>query len=97
MYSFFQLIYRIIDIYIFILIASVIVSWLVAFNVINTRNRFVYTVLDVLNRLTDPPLRPIRRILPSMGGLDLSPLVLFLLLYFIQDLMREYGLVSPFA
>jgi YggT family protein len=97
MYAFFLLIYRIIDIYIFVLIASVIVSWLVAFNVINTRNRFVYLVLDVLNRLTDPVLRPIRRILPALGGLDLSPLVLFLLLYFIQDLMREYGLVSPLA
>lgn len=97
MYAFFLLIYRIIDIYIFVLIASVIASWLVAFNVINTRNRFVYAVVDVLNRMTDPVLRPIRRILPVMGGLDLSPLVLFLLLYFLQDLMREYGLVSPFA
>src|SRR5262249_8277896 len=96
MYSLFLLIYRIIDIYVFILIASVIMSWLVSFNVINTRNRFVYLVVDVLNRLTEPVLRPIRRILPNMGGIDLSPLVLFLLLYFVQDLMREYRLVSPF-
>jgi YggT family protein len=95
MYSLFYLIYQVIGIYVFVLVASVIMSWLVSFNVINTRNRFVYMVVDVLNRLTDPALRPIRRILPNMGGLDLSPLVLLLLLYFVQNLMREYHLVSP--
>jgi YggT family protein len=79
------------------LIASVIMSWLVSFNVINTRNRFVYLLVDMLNRATEPVLRPIRRILPNLGGLDLSPLVLFLVLYFVQDLMREYGLVPPFV
>ncbi|ABC24321.1 YggT family protein [Rhodospirillum rubrum] len=76
-----------IDIFIWFLIASAVLSWLVAFNVVNTSNRFVYTVGDFLYRLTEPVLRPIRRILPDMGGIDLSPIVLILLLYFIQSVI----------
>jgi YggT family protein len=76
---------------------SVVASWLVSFNVINTRNRFVHVVIDILNRITDPVLRPIRRILPNLGGLDLSPVVLFLLIWFVQNLLLEYGLGSPLA
>lgn len=76
-----------ITIYIWILIASAILSWLVAFNVINTRNRFVYVVGDFLYRLTDPALRPIRRVLPNLGGIDLSPVVLLLILFFLRDLI----------
>jgi YggT family protein len=64
-------------------------SWLIAFNVVNTRNRFVYTVADIAYKLTEPALRPIRRILPNLGGIDLSPLVLILLLGFIQRLLPE--------
>ncbi|WP_119460719.1 YggT family protein [Rhodospirillaceae bacterium SYSU D60014] len=85
-----QLINSVINIYIWLLIASAILSWLVAFNVINTNNRFVYTVGDFLYRITEPALRPIRRVLPSLGGIDLSPVVLILLLVFVQNLLIEY-------
>lgn len=78
-----------IELYVWALIISVILSWLVAFNVVNTRNRFVWTVGDFLDRITEPALRPIRRVLPSLGGIDLSPLVLILLLYFIQGVLRN--------
>lgn len=97
MQSLVMLIYKVIDLYILVLVIAVIASWLVGFNVINTRNRFVYTVVDILNRLTEPALRPIRRILPSLGGLDLSPLVLILLLWFVQMLLLEYGLGTSLA
>ena len=90
MRSFLLLIDTVINIYIWLLIASAILSWLVAFNVINTRNRFVYMVGDTLYRITEPALRPIRRVLPSLGGIDLSPVVLILLLVFARNLMFEY-------
>jgi YggT family protein len=80
----------VINIYIWVLIASAILSWLVVFNVVNTRNRIVYMVGDALYRVTEPALRPIRRVLPNLGGLDLSPIVLILLLVFIRNLMFEY-------
>lgn len=78
------LLQEVITLYIFVLIVGVVLSWLVAFDVINVRNRFVRIVLDTTNTLMNPALKPIRRILPSMGGLDLSPLILFLLLGFLQ-------------
>lgn len=78
-----------IDIYIWFLIASAILSWLVAFGVINTYNKFVATVMDFLYRVTEPALRPIRRWLPNMGGVDLSPLALILILYLVQEVMRQ--------
>ena len=90
MQSLLWLILQIINIYIYILVVWVVMSWLVAFDVINLRNRFVRMVHDVLNRLTDPVMRPIRRILPNLGGLDLSPLIVFVLLMFIQRLLLEY-------
>lgn len=74
------LVNAVVSIYTWILIVWVIASWLVAFNVINTRNAFVAMLMDFLFRVTEPVLRPIRRILPDMGGLDLSPLILLLLL-----------------
>jgi len=89
MHSIFWLINTVIQIYIFILIVQVVMSWLIAFNVVNTRNRFVYMVADVSYKLTEPALRPIRRILPNFGGIDLSPVVLILLLGFIQRLLPE--------
>ncbi|HLN24671.1 MAG TPA: YggT family protein [Patescibacteria group bacterium] len=70
--------------YKFIVIASAVASWLVAFNVINTRNQAVYTIVDTLYRLTEPVLRRIRHYLPSTGGLDLSPIVLLIVLWLIQ-------------
>ncbi|MCP5411840.1 MAG: YggT family protein [Alphaproteobacteria bacterium] len=78
------LLIEILEIYKWIVIAAVIVSWLVAFNVINTYNNFVRTLLRILTALTEPVFAPIRRILPAMGGLDLSPIVVFLLIWFLQ-------------
>ena len=89
MNSLLWLVSTVINIYIWILIASAILSWLVAFNVVNTRNPLVSTVGDVLYRLTEPVLTPIRRILPNFGGLDISPVVLILLLIFIRRLLVE--------
>lgn len=86
------LINTVIQIYIFVLIVQVVMSWLIAFNVVNTRNRFVYMVADVSYKLTEPALRPIRRILPNFGGIDLSPVVLILLLGFVQRLLNEMAL-----
>ena len=84
------LITTVIDLYVWIIILQVVLSWLIAFNVINTQNRFVYLVGDFLYRVTEPAMRPIRRILPNLGGIDLSPIVLLLLLYFAQRLIFEY-------
>lgn len=89
----FQILYVVLDLFVWVLIISAILSWLIAFNVINTQNRFVYTVSDTLYRLTEPVLRPIRNILPNLGGIDLSPIVVILLVMFIQRLMVNYGLV----
>ena len=66
----------VIDLYIWVVIASAILSWLIAFNVVNTSNRFVYSVAEMLYRLTEPALRPIRSILPNLGGIDISPVIL---------------------
>lgn len=81
-----------IQILIWIIIAQVIVSWLVAFNVINTHNEFVRTLLRSLDRITEPMLRPIRRILPDLGGIDLSPMVLILALILVQRLVPALAL-----
>ena len=74
------LLITVLDIYKWIVIASVIVSWLTAFNVINSHNNFVRSLLRILYALTEPVFRPIRRLLPSFGGLDLSPLVVIILI-----------------
>jgi YggT family protein len=90
MFALYNLLNTIITIYIWLLIASVVLSWLVVFNVVNTGNRFVYQVRDVLDRLTEPLLRPIRNLLPNLGGIDISPIILILALYFIRDLAFEF-------
>lgn len=90
MIALYMLIDTILGIFVWLLIASAILSWLVAFNVINTRNRAVYLIGDFLYRVTEPVLRPIRRILPNMGGIDLSPVVLILLIFFVRNLLAEY-------
>jgi YggT family protein len=77
----------VIDLYIWVVIASAIFSWLIAFNVVNTQNRFVYSVADMLYRLTEPALRPIRSIIPNLGGIDISPVILILFLLFIRDVV----------
>jgi YggT family protein len=84
----FELLVQVIELYKFVLIVAVIMSWLVAFNVINTHNRFVYTVNDFLYRVTEPALRPIRRFVPNLGGVDISPIVLILLLWFVQRMIE---------
>lgn len=90
MQSLLLLILMVIKIYVYLLIGAVVMSWLVAFGVVNTSNRFVYLVYDALYRVTEPALRPIRRFMPNLGGIDLSPLVLLLLLFFLQSLLIEY-------
>lgn len=90
MLSILWLITTVIDLYVWCLIISAILSWLVAFNVVNTQNRIIYTIGDFLYRITEPALRPIRQFLPSLGGIDLSPIVLILLLFFVQRLLTEY-------
>ena len=87
MNALFWLIDQVIGFYITLVIVQVVLSWLVAFNVINTGNRFVYMVGDFLYRITEPALKPIRRLLPTMGGIDLSPVVLILGLYFLRVLL----------
>jgi YggT family protein len=78
-----------IDLYIWAIIISAILSWLIAFDVINTTNRFVYTVLDFLGRVTEPALRPIRNIMPNLGGIDISPIILILGLFFLQGVLAN--------
>ena len=78
------------QIYVWILIASAVLSWLIAFNVINTRNQFVATIWDALCRVTEPALRPIRERLPNLGGIDISPIILLLIIYFIQSVIVRY-------
>jgi YggT family protein len=78
------------QIYIWILIASAIFSWLVAFNVINTRNQGVNMIWRALYSITEPVLRPIRRFMPDLGGVDISPIVVFILIYLIQQLIVYY-------
>ena len=73
--------------YIYILIASAILSWLVAFNVVNTRNQFVSVIGNFLYQITEPLLRPIRNILPNLGGIDISPVILILIIVFIQSVV----------
>ncbi|MGZ8416985.1 MAG: YggT family protein [Methyloceanibacter sp.] len=77
----------VIDLYIWVVIASAILSWLIAFNVVNTQNRFVYSVAETLYRLTEPALRPIRSIIPNLGGIDISPVILILFMLFIRDVV----------
>jgi YggT family protein len=96
MHSLVSLIYTAIQLYIYILIASAILSWLIAFNVVNMRNQVVAMIAEALWRLTEPALRPIRRFLPNLGGLDISPVILILLLIFVQNLLFEYFSTSRF-
>jgi len=82
-----KLLVTVIDLYVWIVVIGVILSWLVAFNVINSSNRFVYMIGEFIHRATEPALRPIRNILPVMGGFDLSPVALILILILIQDVL----------
>lgn len=87
MIALFQTIDLALSIYTWIIIASAIFSWLYAFNVVNSRNQFVGMIGEFLYKATEPALRPIRRILPDLGGLDISPIVLLLIIFFVRSLM----------
>ena len=82
-----EIILLVLDLYVWLLIASAILSWLVAFNVVNTRNPLVAGIAEFLYRITEPLLAPIRRIMPNLGGLDISPIILILLIYLIEKLI----------
>jgi YggT family protein len=90
MRSILTIILIILDVYIWLLIASAILSWLIAFNVVNTRNQFVHMVGDFLWKITEPVLRPIRSIMPNLGGIDISPVILILLIILLKDVIVRY-------
>ena len=89
MRSIFILLDNIITIYLWIIIINAILSWLVAFNVLNTQNRFVFSVLDTTYKLTDPALNKIRRFIPTFGSIDISPVILILFLMFLRNIIFE--------
>jgi len=93
MIAIFYLVLQLLKLYSYVVIANVVISWLVAFNVLNTQNRFVYSVLDFTYRLTEPFLRRIRAFLPNLGAFDISPIILLLLIWFIEMCMKLY--VAP--
>jgi YggT family protein len=80
----------VLQIYIWLLIAAAVLSWLVAFNVVNTRNQVVHMIGDMLYRLTEPLLRPIRSMLPGLGGIDISPVILILIILLIENVIVRY-------
>ena len=90
MIAIFYLVLQILKLYSYVVIANVIISWLVAFNVLNTHNRFVYSILETTYRLTNPILNKIRAFLPNLGSLDISPVILLLLIWFIEMCMKLY-------
>ena len=90
MIAIFYLGLQILKLYSYVVIANVVISWLVAFNIINTSNRFVYSILEFTYRLTDPILNRIRRFLPNLGAFDISPIILLLLIWFIEMCMKLY-------
>ena len=93
MKSLFLLIDSVINIYIWLIIINAILSWLVSFNILNTQNRFVFAILNATHQLTDPVLNKIRKFIPNLGSIDVSPVVLILLLIFIRNLLFE--LLAP--
>ncbi len=90
MIAIFYLVLQLLKLYSYVVIANVIISWLIAFNILNTQNRFVYIILDFTYRLTEPFLNRIRRFLPNLGSLDISPIILLLLIWFIEMCMKLY-------
>ena len=90
MIAIFYLVLQILKLYYYVVLANVLISWLVAFNVLNTQNKFVYSILEMTYRLTEPMLNRIRRFLPNLGSLDISPVILLLLIWFIEMCMKLY-------
>jgi len=89
-----QFIAMVISLYIYVIIGSAILSWLIAFGVVNTQNRFVYLLADGLHRLTEPALTPLRRFVPDLGGIDITPIILILGLIFLRDVVL-FGWIAP--
>ena len=90
MNSLLGLIIQIINLYQFVLLIYIISTWLISFNIVNTSNRLVYGIMNALYRLCEPSLRVVRRYLPSLGSIDISPVIVYLLLWFIKSLLIEY-------
>ena len=90
MIAIFYLVLQILKLYSYVVIANVIVSWLIAFNVLNTQNRFVYSILELSYKLTEPILNKIRGFIPNLGSLDISPVILLLLIWFVEMCMKLY-------
>jgi len=90
MIAVFYLVLQILKLYSYVVIANVVISWFIAFNVLNTQNRFVYSILELTYKLTEPILNKIRRFLPNLGSLDISPIILLLLIWFIEMCMKLY-------
>ena len=90
MIAIFYLALQILKLYSYVVITNVVISWLVSFNIINTQNRFVYSILEMTYRLTEPMLNRIRRFLPNLETLDISPIILLLLIWFIEMCMKLY-------
>ena len=90
MIAIFYLVLQLLKLYSYVVIANVIISWLIAFNILNTSNRFVYLILEFTYKLTDPILNRIRRILPNLGSFDISPIILLILIWFIEMCMKLY-------
>ena len=90
MNSLLLLLIQIINLYIYVLIIYIVFTWLVAFKIINTSNRFVYSIVEILYKLCSPPLQFIRRFVPNFGNIDISPIIFLLALWFLQNLLIEY-------
>ena len=90
MIALFYLVLQILKLYSYVVIANVLVTWLIAFNILNTQNRFVYSILEFSYKLTNPILNKIRRFLPNLGSIDISPIILLLLIWFIEMCMNLY-------
>ena len=96
MRALFLVIDLVLQIYIWLLIASAVLSWLIAFNVVNTRNQAVAVIADFLYRITEPALRPIRNVMPDLGGIDISPVILILIIIFIRYVIALYILPNVY-
>ena len=90
MNSLLSLIIQIIDLYKIVILAYIVFIWLINFNIVNTSNRFIYALMQALYKLSEPSLRPIRKYVPNFGNIDISPIILYLLLWFLQSLLIEY-------
>ncbi len=90
MNSLLALIVQIINLYTYVLLIYIIVTWLISFNIINTSNRLVYNIIDVLYKLSEPSLRFVRKFIPNIGNIDISPVIVLIFLWFLQNLLIEY-------